>query len=674
MKNLNALILLFSLQAQATNYYFSISGSDANAGTINAPFKSLSKAGSVGTTGDSVLFKAGEVWYGTLNCRSGVNYSSYGGGKAIIEGFQTLQGFTQSGNLYSMTLSTQTYMVIVDGVFKPYGRSPKSGYYNCTSAGTNTITGNFSGNYVGGEVVWRPFHWVLSRGMVSAQSGSTVTYQPLPAPSGGVYPAVVNYGFFFQNNPSLNTSLGEWSCVGTKFSIWLDQPRTVRAAIIENIINLNGLSNVSITNLTIQGANGNAIYMPNAKNIKIDNVNVFLCGKNFIYANAASGNSVTNSNFDRCNSNGIVANSSNWTITGNNFSNMGFVAGMGASGEGQYWGIINVKSPATISNNTFRNLGYNGITPQGGFVTIKNNYIDSFCTVKDDGGAIYFGALDYGNSLISGNVITNGIGAPDGTPDKTDPRAHAIYADDGAHNAEISFNTIQNSSSGLYSHNGHELNIHDNLIVDCKITGIKYYNDANTIANIKLLNNTFYNTKGGTLSRATGGSNSPKNFFSAADFNYWTDGNVFMSNSGSTNLAGWKSQIGKEASSKTVTASTTTQFKYNPTSTAQTFPLTGNYQDLKGTIYAGQVTLPPYSGILLFPTSVQPPPTFFNQAISQSMSTTCTNGSGISATYSVPANKYSSNVSQADANAKALNEVNSWWQNMVNNCGCKTQN
>lgn len=672
MKSLTTLIILFSLQASATNYYVSASGNDNNPGTQASPFKTINKAISVMASGDSILLKGGDTFYGTVNGKSGMNLSSYGTGKAIIEGFQTLT-LAQSGNLYTANLSTQTYMVIVDGQFKPYGRSPKSGYYNCTASGTNTITGNFSGNYVGGEVVWRPYHWVLWRGMVSQQSGSTITYQPFPSTSGGpVYPAKVNYGFFFQNNPSLCNQLGEWSCVGTKFSVWLDKPRVVRAAIVENLINLNGLSNVSISNLIIQGANGNSIYLPASKNIKIDRCEVYFAGKNFVYGNSSCSNiSITNSNFDYANSNGFISNSVLFTITGNTINHVGAIAGMGGSGEGQYFVTLNVKS-STVSNNTIRNFGYNGICFQGNNNIIKNNFLDSFCFVKDDGAAIYCGGYNFSGTVVTGNVITNGLGATAGTPDINDPRAYAVYVDDGGSNVEISFNTCVYNAVGLYTHNSHELNIHDNLIVDSKTTGIKYYNDGNTIRNISLVNNTFYNHSGSTLSRASGGSSSIPGFFSSADFNYWNPGKVFMTGSATYDLPGWRNYIGKEANSKTLAVSSTTIFQFNPTNQNKTVALSGNYQDVKGNVYAGSITLPPYTGILLAPTAVQPPPTTYtSQPVSQTMSTICTNGSGISATYMVPAGKYSSTVSQADANAKAKSEIDTWWTNLITNCGCK---
>lgn len=84
-------IILFALVVQvakATTYYVSSTGNDTNAGTSSAaPWRTLKKVnGAYLRAGDVVLFKGGETFTGGLLKKnlSGVTYSSYGTGKAII--------------------------------------------------------------------------------------------------------------------------------------------------------------------------------------------------------------------------------------------------------------------------------------------------------------------------------------------------------------------------------------------------------------------------------------------------------------------------------------------------------------------------------------------------------------------------------------------------------------
>ena len=63
-------MILLSYFADAKNYYISASGNDANAGTsTTAPWKSINKVNSYFSSmaaGDSILFKRGETFYGTI--------------------------------------------------------------------------------------------------------------------------------------------------------------------------------------------------------------------------------------------------------------------------------------------------------------------------------------------------------------------------------------------------------------------------------------------------------------------------------------------------------------------------------------------------------------------------------------------------------------------------------
>jgi hypothetical protein len=629
-------------------YYFSSStGDDSRSSTqaqsSSTPWKTLSKLNSYFSSlqpGDLVLFKRGDVFYGSISAtKSGssgapIAFSAYGtGAKPVISGFATISSssWVSTGNgLYAATVSaglSTLNSVTLDGGFVAMGKYPKgnTGYLTVSSGSTSSISSSgLSGipNFTGGEIVWRPYHWVLWRGTVTSQSSSSVSFSPFASTLGGsVYPAKTNFGFFFQNHPSACTSQGEWAYnSGThKITMYFGSgpgTHSVNVSSIENLITLTSRSYLTFDNLAIKGANTESFSITNSNNIKINACDILFSGHDAVNANSGcSTMAITNSNISYSNCNAIVGGgSSGWTITGNTISNTAAVAGMGGSGEGQYNAIMNLRT-AVITLNKITNTGYMPITFQGPSNTIQNNYIDTYCFVKDDGGGIYCGGQDFSGSKVIGNIVLNGIGALTGTPDK-DGRTHGIYVDDGGYNVEIGGNTVAYCQyGGLFTHNSHNLNIHDNTVFANGTTGIKYYNDGNSIANITLTGNIFFaKTASQLVSYASGGVVSPSAYFATANNNYWcrplsesTSFQTYLS-SALTNysLSSWKSLTGKETNSKsspiTFTDVNRIRFEYNATSSSKTISLGGNYVDARGTAYTS-ITLAPYTSAVLMNTS-----------------------------------------------------------------------
>src|ERR1035437_5295098 len=97
--------IIFGLTANATNYYFSVTGNDANNGTsTSTPWQTLAKFNSVffsRSPGDSLLFKRGDTFYGSItssrsrSAGSPIIIGAYGtGAKPIVTGFTTLTSWS----------------------------------------------------------------------------------------------------------------------------------------------------------------------------------------------------------------------------------------------------------------------------------------------------------------------------------------------------------------------------------------------------------------------------------------------------------------------------------------------------------------------------------------------------------------------------------------------------
>src|SRR5205085_11763839 len=170
---------------------------------------------------------------------------------------------------------------------------------------------------------------------------------------------------------------------------------------------------------------------------------------------------VTNSNsvgvsFYTGNTNPVVKNS---TIRNN-----GTFPGMLQMDEGGKYGTgIYSNGSFTATNNQVINSSYNGINFTGSNILIQNNLIDTFCTLMDDGGAIY--TVDwsssghppvYTNRRIIGNIILHGGKATNGAyTDYNDYYpTEGVYMDANVSNVQILNNTIAYVPDGaIYVHN-----------------------------------------------------------------------------------------------------------------------------------------------------------------------------------------------------------------------------
>ena len=646
---------LLSTTAHSTNYYFSNDGSDQNQGTsIKSPYKTIEKLNSlVLLPGDSVFFRGGDTFYGAIRItrpgtsRRPIYIGTYNdaAGKAVITGFSTVSGWKSVGKgLFSARIGSLSTcnMVILDGRFQAVSKFPRgnAGYFNISkvNTGSNTITSNtttknnpnrFSDvpSVVGGEICWRPYHWVLWRGTVTSQTGTTITYKPLPSTSGGgIENPQPGYGFFLQDSPALCTEPGDWAYYADNHTLTMylgnsAGSHVVQAATVETLLRIDGQAYVTIQNLAFRGANTYLVDGTGTPNITIHNCDLQFAG---IYGIFANGNApdwnITNNHISWCNSIGIRLSSgtSAPVITGNTITFCGAVAGMGGTGEGQYFGMVGFVG-GTIRNNVLKHIGYIPISYSlaGAGSTVARSYcqynlIDSFGDVKDDAGGIYCNGSNMSGSIIGNNIVLHGLGCPEGTPDR-DLRTHGIYLDDGAYNLEISGNTVAfMGRAGIYVHNAHDLFIHHNVLWDNREASIEYFNDKSTIANITYRQNInvakTVSSPAELLCYTTSGAPAMR-FFSpqGLDSNYYlapSDASrTFRRDENVHDLATWKKFTQQDSHSTgppgKISSSNDLRIVINSTASRKKFSLQGKYMDVYNKIHEGGIDVPPFSSAVL---------------------------------------------------------------------------
>src|SRR5665213_135214 len=145
--------ILFGTTANATNYYISASGNDANNGTsTSASWQTLNKLNSFSGSlkpGDNILFNRGDVFYGSITIKSSgssaapITFGAYGSGaNPVITGFTNVTTWTNlGGNIWesasAVSSSASCNMVLINGINTAMGRYPNSGYLTYQSFSTN---------------------------------------------------------------------------------------------------------------------------------------------------------------------------------------------------------------------------------------------------------------------------------------------------------------------------------------------------------------------------------------------------------------------------------------------------------------------------------------------------------------------------------------------------------
>lgn len=659
-------------------YYFSTTDGDdartaAQAQSPSTPWRTLSKLNqsmSLLQPGTSVAFKRGDVFTGTLvltasgTASAPITLTAYGSGaNPVLNGFADLTSWAPIGNgIYETTLSGLSAglnVVRFNGADQPVGRWPKltdanGGYLMSDShVGSTSLSSaqlQSAPNFVGGELVTRKYQWITDRATINSQSGTTlaVTSQVSPNHPSVTYDFWNGHGFFVQNHLNALTALGDWAYDSSQrrlrmyFGSASPASYRVQASSVETLVQVSNSAYVTLSNLTLQGANGQAILVDNSHDLRVLDSSITQSGLYAIRATGWSSHHVElgRSTVSDTHNNAIEAvNSANWNIHDSVIQNTGIIRGMGLSGDGQYNAINYIGSGSVVKNNVIRNTGYLGIHFVGANVVIQNNLVDSFCLIKSDGGGIYtYGERDQPGRKIIGNIVING---------KSDLRGldaaaqldrnpyhgavHGIYIDGGASHIEISGNTVANNADNGMILDGSDLQAIGNTAFNNMGAQILLLDGVGGISAVTIRQNVMFAKRAdqnvfsvwlpynylsalatideNRLSRPVSEpSGIDTTGYSHASWDYpYQDGGtmeVFLgSETRYLSMDVWQSRYSMDLrSSKTAVAISSpdqVRFEYNAGATAKSVVLDRTYRGVDGQAYSGTITLQPYSSLIL---------------------------------------------------------------------------
>lgn len=646
--------------AGPTTYYVAPDGDDTHSGTsADQAWSSIGQVNNVTLqAGDSVLFKRGGTYLGTLNMRQSgssaapIKVGAYGDGdRPILSGFQTPTDWKNDGNgIWESVCSgcgSLVNMVVINGAEQAMGRYPNTGYLNVQSHDNNaSITDNAISSmpdWTGGDVVIRKNHWIIDRNKITGQSGNTISYA-----SASKYSATDGYGYFIENHIKTLDKEGEWYYDGnTKtFFLYTNQDpsnQNVLVASVDSVINVSNQNNIVFDGLTIEGSNQKTVSLVNATGITIQNSAILFSGTNGIDVTNVGGLTVQNNTIAHTNNNAFTTRTcTNCSIIKNAITDTAMIPGMGKSADGNGYGINISGTGNRVANNTVTNTGYIGINFNGQDSVVENNTVNGFASVKDDGGGIYLWTStlepQYTNRTIRNNIVINGVGASSGAYDEArfalDTKgyntaigtANGIYLDDNAAFAEVTGNTIANNNGqGIFIHNAHDFTIANNTIVNNTYGQILMAHDTlypnSPIRNVVLKGNTLLSSKASQLSLKL---MSPDNDFDK--FGTFTNNGYFRPSADADdiafvqqvtagkrptayyNLTQLQSTLAVDTGSTAVNFSVADAplFQYNASSSSTTLSLDGAYKDLAGKVSTNSITIPAFGSVALLKTTVQP--------------------------------------------------------------------
>lgn len=656
MRKIITILLLFvclSLQAQ-TYYHFATAGNDVTGdGSIATPYQTITKANNLSLSpGDSVVFKRGDTFYGTLiMSASGTSgsrivygaYSTVSANDPIITGFTTLSSWTnEGGGIYSKAVSCASYpnIVTVDGVNVAKGRYPNTSYVTMNGGSETTVIDSDlpdSPSYIGADVVIRKTPWVIDVGDIDGHSAGTLTYTRHTSNASGLtdYPALEGYGYFIQDALFTLDATNEWYYNGSKLYIFGDPAaKVVKVATLDEVISNSTFpfyNYITLDNLNLQGANVNIIHLQSTSYFTIQNCNISYSGREGIFGFYSGGTvsdyfTLTNCTISEINNTGVFLDLQfhNVTISNNTFNNIAYLAGMGGTGDWQYNGIYTRGyTDILIEHNTLTNIGYMPIAFYTTDAIVRNNYINTFCNIKDDGGGIYTQDSIYTGREIRRNIVLNGIGAPDGKKDGGS-HAHGIYLDNDSKYVTIDSNTVANISGYSICLNSpiHITVTNNTVLTLTKAFYVNQFYAVDRLRNLTVNNNIFLLKKpDGLVFDYNLVRMDLKNSFlpinSTYDYNYYArplgTQNVFSLNYpwvvgwNEWPLATWQlpQYSGQDAHSNVylgATISDTSKIKFieNHTSTAVGYTLSTDMTDVTGLTYgAGDIALAAWSSLIL---------------------------------------------------------------------------
>jgi parallel beta-helix repeat protein len=482
-----------------------LNGSDANAGSFAAPWKSLAKLASVRlNAGESVYLRCGSVWRESLTLTAsqlvdGAVITAYGSecntaNKPRITGAELFSGsWTKSGNIWRRSVSAGTPKIeqlFVNGAPMRTAQWPNYGgvghEYAITAAGATasktaiTLSAGDAAalagkDLTGAMVQIRTQPWFIEQRQVAALGAGSLALQ-----SASEYAIDAGDGFVLQDKLWMLDAPGEFHHDAANGVLYVypgdgATQADLNAAQVEGSVRsvglvVSGRRNLTVSQLRVDMSTADGVALHTAVSAVLDGVdasNNLRVGIRVDLSPApvapAKGVTIRNGRYIGNGAAGIdAANVADAEILSNTvsatgtlqaaFTHSGIIGGDGARIDGN-----------TIDQSAFRAIQFSGF----GASAVTNNVISGYCLRLSDCAAVY---TTNGDNRQGGNqtssVAGNRIGAASLSVEGTvgGQILAGIYLDDLSRGVSVSNNLLMNMPVGIYVHNSSNSSIQSNRV------------------------------------------------------------------------------------------------------------------------------------------------------------------------------------------------------------------
>lgn len=429
-------------QLLSSTWFVSTIGSDANIGTIYAPFQTIQRASSVAQPGDTVMIRGG-IYHETVTPASSgtqaapITYEPYNGESVTIDGADPVSGWSpnpvyQTGAMW-WDLGEGNNQLFVNGKPQLEARWPNTSLdashptnanaQGASASGTTTTIYDSAltqtnGAWVGATIHFTPGqHWVAYTATVTASGPGYVTFAYTATSNDAAVSAGTSY-YIVGKFLALDAP-GEWYRDPTTgvLSLWPSTGDNAANDLVEAKHRLYGFNLAGVSNVTIQGINFFACTIntdANSTSITLNNINAqyvsqFLMqpdgwGQPYACGILLAGNNdlLENSQIAYSSGDGVFVTGTYDRVTNNVIHDVDTNGGDGS-------GVRNYGYYNSVDHNTIYNSGRNGINIFGMYVQVTYNTIFNCLIQTTDGGGIYTWSSNGTGSLIGYNRISNAM-------------------------------------------------------------------------------------------------------------------------------------------------------------------------------------------------------------------------------------------------------------------------
>ncbi|MBL8001352.1 MAG: right-handed parallel beta-helix repeat-containing protein [Flavobacteriales bacterium] len=408
----------WALLAQATTYYVSPNGNDANSGTSESQaWRTIARVNQLSfglQPGDAVLFQKGGTYRGTLvvassgTTTSPITIGAYGtGAKPVISGSSVVTGWTvHQGNIWKAPLAGPVKMLFSNGQLMTLARYPNTGWLR-NDQGTSTSLNDDAltqpaGYWAGAEVVIRGSNWSYDISQVTGSSNGQLQFTDMYMPLD-----TLHWGYFLRNKLSELDQPGEWYHDAAAGMLYFRAPSNAdpNTLSIEASVRDRGAwvymnwHHVVLDGLKFKHQYERAVFVDAAHHITVRNCTFEDLGMGvFSYGN---NNLFEANTFNRTFQTAISLLDNNSTVRTSSFTDIAMQPGLGETNWG-YMGIRVQGNDNAVRDNHLETVGYIGISVHGNTM-VERNFVRNALALLNDGCGI--GMENADGVIVRDNII-----------------------------------------------------------------------------------------------------------------------------------------------------------------------------------------------------------------------------------------------------------------------------